>query len=585
MESFIIKKGSIHSKMDKIKIAVLASFTIINFDKKLEQACNKYKIISDVYIAPYQRYAQEILNLDSDLYEHDPGIVFLMIDVESFLLDYYSFPYRYDGAARRNIIESKSKEIINLINTIKDNTDATIVINSFKVPQSTSMGILENKQEYGFLESIQDLNEKIKNFTKNESRVFLFDLNTFYSRYGSEIIEDKRLHYLADMKFSDLGLEKISGEYVGYMIPKLSLTKKCLVLDLDNTLWGGVIGEDGIEGIKLGLENEGRLFLDFQKKILNLFERGVILAINSKNNLDDVKDVFERHEYMLLKEKHFASIKINWQDKATNMKEIAQELNIGTDSLIFLDDDKFNRELIRQTMPEVLVVDLPEDTAQFPAVIDSLPWFNTFQITQEDLKKGEMYVQQRKREEFKNTVTNVEEFLKNLNMLLTFIQANKFSIPRISQLTKKTNQFNLTTKRYSEDEIETLSQLPEYLVRAIKLEDRFGDNGLTGVVIIKKGQDEWSIDSLLLSCRILGRRVEFALMEKLITDAKKENVHYILGSYIPTKKNAVVKNFYSECGFVSVEETEDEIKYKLDLSKTNLDNIIKTKEFFAIEEK
>ncbi|MEK6875912.1 MAG: HAD-IIIC family phosphatase, partial [Nanoarchaeota archaeon] len=328
-----------------------------------------------------------------------------------------------------------------------------------------------------------------------------------------------------------------------YIKPMMSLSKKCIVLDLDNTLWGGIIGEDGLEGIKLGPTPEGRPFMEFQQYLLSLFNRGVILAINSKNNYDDAIEVFRKHPHMALKEEHFAAMQINWNDKIENMKAIADELNIGTDSFVFIDDDKANRQMIREAFPEINVVEMPEDQSLYLKTLMGLNDFNTLQITEEDKKRGHMYVQQRRRTEFQKSTANLADFLKSLNIVVTAEKANKFNIPRISQLTQKTNQFNMATKRYMEEEIKKLAEDKNFLIFSVKVEDKFGDNGITGAAIVKKGKDAWNIDTFLLSCRVIGRKVEETLLAYIAREAKKAGANRLTADFIPTKKNSVAKDF------------------------------------------
>ncbi|RLE42298.1 hypothetical protein DRJ48_03820, partial [Candidatus Woesearchaeota archaeon] len=515
----------------QIRVAFLSNFTLKWFSEVLSVLCYKNRISAEVYTAPYNQYTQEILNKASKLYKFEPQLTVLILDAKKLLGKRYDFPYRLSPKERRELIDATYNELIGLVERILDNLKTIVLLHNFRVPLSSPMGILENKQEFGFVEMIEALNSKLREYAKQNKSVFVFDFNRFCLKYGLSQVSDKRLEYLADMRFAPEIIPKLCEEYLGYIIPILSMTKKCLVLDLDNTLWGGIIGEDGIEGIKLGPEKEGLPFLEFQKRILNLFERGIILAINSKNNPEDALKVLREHPYMLLREEHFASMKINWNDKVSNMIEIAKEINIGLGSLVFIDDDKLNRALVREQLPEVTVVELPEDIALYPEVIDNLKVFNTLQITKEDLQKGRMYAQQRKRTELMGKVANLDEFLKRLKMRITLYKANQFNIPRIAQLTQKTNQFNMTTKRYLEQDIKEFAESQSYEVYCAQVEDRFGDNGITGVVIIEKKPEEkaWVIDTFLLSCRIIGRKVEDILIAKMAEKARAAGANKLIG--------------------------------------------------------
>ena len=258
---------------------------------------------------------------------------------------------------------------------------------------------------------------------------------------------------------------------------------------------------------------------------------------------------------MILREKHFACLKINWNDKVTNLKNIAQELNIGLDSMVFLDDDQVNRDFVRKTLPEVLTVELPRDPSLYVSTLTELNDFDTMNITEEDKQRGKMYTQQRKRVESEKNSASFEEYLKQLNIKIHIKKADEFTIPRISQLTLKTNQFNLTTKRYQEEDIKTFSQDKKKIVGCAQVEDKFGDNGITSVFIIKKdNEEEWIIDTFLLSCRVIGRGVEEGILDYIINEAKKNNVKRIIGNFIPTKKNKPSESFLSNFGFKKVND-------------------------------
>ncbi len=532
-----------------IKLALLSNFTIKWFEEVLRVLCSEHSIAAEVYTGGYNQYAQELINQDSKLHNFDPDMVFLLLDTDKFLGEQYQFPYRLNPAQRKTLIETE----FNGLKKLFSKTGSIIIVNSFLIPSFSPMGILESKQEFGLKESIEYLNKLLRDYAKQNPKLFVYDFSSFAAKHGHKARASK-LDFMADMKLDPELVPALCKEYMGYILPVASKSKKCLVLDLDNTLWGGIIGEDGLEGIKLGPEKEGLPFLEFQKRILALFERGVILAINSKNNSEDALNAIRNHPYMVLKEEHFASMRINWNDKVSNMKEIAKEINIGLDTLVFLDDDKLNRSLIREMLPEVTVVDLPEDVSKYPELIEELNQFNSLQITKEDLNKGKLYAQQRKRNVFEKSSSNIEDFINKLNMEIKVSRANKFNIPRISQLTQKTNQFNMTTKRYLEEQIKELANSEDHLVLCCDVKDRFGDNGITGVIIIEKQKSAWLIDTFLLSCRIIGRQVEDTLINYLLRLARQSGVKTLKAQFIPTKKNAPASQFYKSFGFRLAEE-------------------------------
>lgn len=555
--------------MRSVKIAFLSNFTIIGIAETMKVLCYEHGIYVETYTAPYNQYTQEILNKSSKLYNFDPNIIFILLDIENLLGDFYYFPYRMNAQQRKEFIQEKFDEVKDLIAILKKNTNSKIVVNNLLIPYYSSRGIIENKQEEGIKKCIQQFNSMLESLSIDNSQLFIFDFNSFSSKIGHVNLFDNKMCYLGDIKISPSTLVNLGAEYLGYIFPLMSITKKCIVLDLDNTLWGGIVGEEGIENIKLGPEKEGKPFLDFQKRLLEFFERGILLAINSKNNYEDAVEVLRNHKYMLLREDKFACMKINWQDKVTNMKEIAKELNIGLDSLVYIDDDKTNRELIKSFIPEVMVIDFPTDPCSYPKIFEDLKVFNLFSITEDDLKRGQMYIEQKKREKLKSQVRDIGSFLKKLEIKVILMQASKENIPRIAQLTQKTNQFNLTTKRYQEEDIKNFLELNKYIVKFIDVKDKFGDYGITGVVIVRKNDAEkyWEIDSFLLSCRILGKNIEFSLMQNIIDEARKENIKKLYGKFIPTKKNKPAENFLKDCGFILDKEENGEMNYVLEVGK------------------
>jgi FkbH-like protein len=556
--------------MKSCKIALLSNFTINGLGEVMKVLCSENKIYADIYVPNYNQYMQEILNKSSQLYNFNPDAIFLLIDISHFLGDFYHFPYRLTAEERKKVIEQKFQELKNLITLLKQNISSKIILNNFLLPLYSSRGILENKQDYGIRTAINHLNNMLEDFAKNDSQLFIFDINSFAAKEGHNSIIDNKINYLADMKLSPPAIISLAEEYQSYILPLMSMTKKCIILDLDNTLWGGVVGEDGISNLKLGPEKEGKPFYDFQKRLLELSERGIILAINSKNNRDDAIEVLKNHPYMLLREDNFAAIKINWEDKVRNIKEIATELELGIDSFVFIDDDKTNREFVRQMLPEVFVVELPRDPCDYVKTLESLKIFNSFAITKEDLEKKDMYLSQKKRNELKENISDLTSFLRELNLELTLVDVDEFNLPRASQLTQKTNQFNLTTKRYTEENLKNFLNTGNYLLKIIQVRDRFGDYGITGLAIIKKLDSEtWEIDTFLLSCRILGKEIEFAFLQELVNKARKENIKKINAVFIQTLKNMPAANFLRDAGFDLKNQSEKEANYSLDTSKEN----------------
>ena len=532
------------------KISILSNFTLNGISETLKVMSNEEQMDIEVYEGPYNQFRQEILNTKSQWYNFKPDLSFIILDFGSLIGNIQFQFYSLEERQREKIISQTCNEINDLIKVSLGNQSGKIVFSNFSNPSFSPLGIFDAKLRYSIRDFVNSLNNTIRDLVLSNNSLFVLDLDSFFLEHGQSNITDEKFRYLADMKISPSFLPLLAGKMMSFIKPLFGKTRKCLVVDLDNTLWGGIIGEDGLRGIQLDSKPPGNCFVELQKVILELYNRGVILAINSKNNADDVKEVFEKHPNMILKENHFAVVRINWDNKASNMVSIAKELNIGTDSMVYLDDDPVNRELIRQNIPEVLVVDLPNDPSLYVKTLKNLNDFNTFQITEEDRKKGEMYVQQRQRSDLEKKFTDMGDFLASLEMKVIVKKADNFTIPRISQLTMKTNQFNLTTRRYSEEDITKMAKDQNFVIKTFSVKDKFGDNGLTGLYIVKKENPKnWKIDTFLMSCRVMGRNIEDVMLADLVEEAKKENVEQIIGEYIPTKKNELTKDLYLKYGF------------------------------------
>lgn len=542
----------------RIRIAFLSNFTISGIRETLLVKCASNGISPLIFVGGYNQYNQEILDNSSELYSFKPELIVLLLDVRSLSGERF-FQENPDISENelREWASSTIKKLTSLVMQLQQNSaKAKILLHNLEVPTFSPLGIIENKQGYTFRRAIEEINYGLAEAFRNDSRAFVFDYDRFASRVGKDNSFDYKMYYLGDMRINPQVIPYLCDEYIPYIRALLSMTKKCLVLDLDGTLWGGVVGEDGLGGIKLGPTQEGQPYMDFQRHILSLYNKGVILAINSANNLDDALEVFRKHPYMILKEDQFAAMQINWDNKVSNMKAIAEQVEIGIDSLVFVDDNPMNREIMKQALPEVLTLDLPSDPSVFPKTLMNLRVFDSLQLTSEDKVRGKMYAEQRKRQEYQKVVGDITQYLKSLETVVTIEKANKFNIPRISQLTQKTNQFNVTTRRYLEDDISRMANSDNFLVVSVKVEDKFGDSGLTGVAIVEKGNEKWRIDSFLLSCRVLGRQVEDTLLAYIIDQTERSGGKVLSGEFIPTKKNAPAKDFFPKHGFTRISTNE-----------------------------
>jgi len=374
-----------------------------------------------------------------------------------------------------------------------------------------------------------------------KTNVKIVNISDFFAGYAKKDIIDNRYYLTAQMPYNPQLIRPFQAWWKRKKEEIAMQRKKCLVLDLDNTLWGGVIGEDGVEGIALSGSYPGKAFHLWQEGLKELQKSGVMLAICSKNNMTDVDEVWAKREDMVLRKEDFVAMRINWQDKATNIRELAQELNIGLDAMVFVDDNPTERELIKQQLPMVVVPEFPKQPYDllnlYRELVDN--YFGTYRLTDEDKQKTQQYIANAQRAQAQNAFTNMEDYLRSLEMKLQIRQVSDVTLPRAAQLTQKTNQFNLTTRRYTEDDIKNML-VDGAQVWTLSVADKFGDYGLTGVLIIKDN----TIDTLLMSCRVLGKGIEMAFVKSVL----KQYAGDIHAEYIPTVKNAQVSNFYSRLG-------------------------------------
>ena len=449
---------------------------------------------------------------------------------------------------------------------ILDHFDASKTVIALTMDEIYSMPFTDD--DHSLRCAIEQYNAALFEAEKVHANLKVIDYSEFTRNYPVADLHDWKFYFISQMGINP----KLTKEFQSWWQRKMDSIalkrKKCIVLDLDNTLWGGVLGEDGISGIKIGGDYPGKAFLFFQKALLHLSESGVILTVCSKNNEADVLEAWEKNPYIVLKKEHFAAYRINWTDKATNIKELADELNIGLDSFVFVDDNPTERELIKQMLPMVSVPDFPAQPYELPVFFKKLvdDYFKVYSVTEEDKKKTEQYKANAARAQAQHSFTDFGAFLESLDIQITIEAANEFNIPRIAQMTQKTNQFNLTTRRYTDADVKKF-MVQGWKIWCISVADRFGDNGITGCIMVNDGE----IDTFLLSCRILGKGIENAFIKKILSLLKDNGIQSLKASYIPTAKNAQVKDFYDRCGFACVSEGVDGRRhYNLELKDADL---------------
>jgi FkbH-like protein len=453
---------------------------------------------------------------------------------------------------------------------IRSRTTVPIVISNFPLPDLTTLGILDAQLESGHRRAVEDLNRAILAVARGFTDVLVVDVARLVGRVGSRSAIDDRAWQTSRAPLAVPLLLALGSEVATFVRALRSTPRKCLVLDCDNTLWGGVVGEDGLRGIKIDPSYPGSAYLAFQRELLNLRERGVLLALVSKNNEADVLEVLRVHPQMLLRESHLAAWRINWQDKSANLQEIAAELNIGVDSLVLADDSEFECGLVRQQLPEVGVLYLGTEPSRYVSLLREAAFFDSLTFSADDQSRADLYVADRRRRASAPATASVEEYLASLKMEATIALPAPSEIARVAQLTQKTNQFNLTTIRYTEGEIARRMATAESEIHCLHLRDRFSDLGLVGIAIVDYHADDAMIDTLLMSCRVLGRGVEDAFIAHVAGAAIRRGSRRLIGSYRPTAKNEQVSAFFPDRGFQPAGGDEGASRWELDLERSHL---------------
>jgi FkbH-like protein len=516
------------------------------------------KINFEIFEADFDQLDRQILDPDSELYHSKPEYIIIYLAVEK-LLDRFAAT---GLEARAGFGEQVISEIRNWWETIARHSRAKIIQLNFIEINDAVFGHFAAKIPSSFPFQIKQINFELMKLAQEQKHVFIADVASLSNRVGYASAHDARFYAMAKVAFALDFLPAVAKTFVDIIKAISGHVKKCLILDLDNTLWGGVIGDDGMENIQIGELGMGHAFDGLQQWAKELKHRGIILAVCSKNEEENAKKPFREHPDMTLRLEDIAVFVANWNNKADNIKHIQATLNIGFDSMVFLDDSPFERNLVRAHLPAVTVPELPEDPALYVSYLCALNLFETASFSDEDLQRTRQYQDEAVRNDFQKSFTSVDDYLKSLAMVSEVKAFDDFSRPRVAQLTQRSNQFNLRTIRYTEADIDCLRKSADCITMSFQLEDKFGDHGLIGLVILKKLDDvEAFIDTWIMSCRVLKRGMEEFIVNQMVQQARAWRVHQLIGEYLPTSKNGMVKNLYEQMGF-----TPHDSRWKLDLA-------------------
>jgi FkbH-like protein len=551
-----------------VKVAILASSTVGHLVPGIRVAGLRRGLLLDVYVGGYGQYRQELLDAASTLHRFGPQVVLFSLSVREAIS---GIQLTATAEAVEKVTENCIEELRLLWKKAREVFQATVIQQTFLDVTDSIFGSFDRCVPASPPQLVRRLNDQLADNAASDS-VLLLDIARSSEREGRDVWFDRARWFQAKQEIAPK-VVPVYGELLSRVIAaQRGLSKKCLVLDLDNTLWHGVVGDDGVEGIILGEGTAvGEAHLAFQHYVRQLLNRGVILAVCSKNDPKTAEDVFKSHPDMVLKMSDFAAFVANWNDKAENLKTIAAKLNIGLDSLVFVDDNPVERSRIRQALPVVAVPELPDDVADYVHCLADAGYFESVSFTSEDQQRGAQYAANTAREALLGATGSIDDFLRNLEMSVDCRPFVPVDLARVTQLINKTNQFHPTTRRYTAEQISRLASTPDCLTLQFRLMDRFGDNGLVSAMILRPAAEQpdvLMIDTWVMSCRVFGRQLEVEAMNVAVEEAKQRGIREIVGEYIPTAKNSVVRGLFEELGFASVpERTNGSTKWSLTLSE------------------
>ena len=544
----------------KCKIAVLGDTATQLLTTAVKGEAVARGLALDIYEAEYNQIERQLLDPTSDLYQFDASIVIIFQSTHK-LCEYHSLL----AADKQELV---AEERLAFLTSICENSafaDKKIIYFNYPEIEDTVFGSYANKVEASFSFQVRKLNYELMLLSKQYPNLFICDIAGLQNLFGRQFMFSPNVYMSTEMVLSVNALPYVASRVVDIIGAIRGQFKKCLILDLDNTVWGGVIGDDGLEGIELGHGlGIGKAFTEFQMWVKKLKQRGIIICVASKNNEETAKEPFEKHPDMVLTLDDIAVFMANWETKVDNIRAIQGILNIAFDSMVFLDDNPFERNMVRENIPGISVPELPEDPGKYLEYLYSLNLFETASYSQADKDRTKQYQVEAKRVSLAKTFTNEADFLKSLDMVSTVSGFSKFNTPRVAQLSQRSNQFNLRTIRYTEADITSMAENPDVIDLSFTLEDKFGDNGLIAVVIMKKQDAETLfVDTWFMSCRVLKRGMENFTLNTMVECAKKRGYKRIIGEYLPTPKNKMVEQHYSNLGFAPLEVTSEEAKYVL----------------------
>ena len=551
-------KKSTDTCTDFYSLAILGNCATQHLAKAIKGYAYEEKIALHVFDADYNQIDAQVMDNNSELYQMTPDFTLFWLCTEKLYEAFCQSTNRSDFA----------NQIIMYLegywNRVNQQYKTTILQFNFTQIDDRIFGNYGNKTQDSFLFQIRKLNYLLMEKCTQYKNVFIIDIEYLQQIYGEDGIKENKMYYIAKMPLSTKILPEVAKQTIDVIKAMKGKMKKCVILDLDNTLWGGVIGDDGLENIQIGELGLGHAFSEFQMWLKELQKRGIILAVCSKNEEVVAKEPFLHHPEMVLHMEDIAMFVANWEDKASNIKKIQDTLNIGMDSIVFFDDNPFERNLVKSMIPDITVPDLPEDPSQYLEYVKLLNLFETAAYSETDKNRTKQYQEEIGRVNLQKQFSSYSEYLESLEMVAEAKPFDKFHFSRIAQLTQRSNQFNLRTVRYTEQEIEQLAKEKEHLTLYFTLKDKFGDYGLISVVVLdKQPENTLFISEWLMSCRVLKRGMEEFILDEIIRTAEENGFKKVIGEYIRTPKNNMVSELYKKMGFQEVSKD----RYKVNIAE------------------
>lgn len=541
-----------------VRVAILASVTAEPIAPVLAARGVPSHLAIRTYVAAFDQWTQEALDAESGLYGFAPDVVILALRLEEVAPRLASGFLDLSASELQDAVDRATDRVGAAVSAIRSRSAAKILLHAMVPPVDGALGMIDGFSPDGQRPAVRRLNEGLARACAAAGDAYLVDVERLASSVGAARWHDARLAALAGFPFTPAAVHALASEFLRYIRAFAGRVRKVLVTDLDDTLWGGIVGELGVDGVRIGRDAAGAPYLDLQRALLGLTHRGVLLAIDSKNDEDEAMAVLNQRRDMLLRREHFSAVRINWLDKADNLIAIAAELNVGLDSLVYIDDSAAECERVRAACPDVLAIHLPADVSVRADLVRGLGVFDRLSYTDDDRERAGRYQAESGRRQALATAQSIEDFYRSLDMEMQVEPVTASTLARAAELTSRTNQFNLTTRRFTADALAAHLASDRHEALIFRLADRFGDHGWIGLAIVEQRGEVVELTDFLISCRVLKRTVETAMLAVVRDWAAARGAQTLRGSFVPTPRNRQAATFYTDHGFARAEPADAE---------------------------